>query len=405
MTAERESLAERARFRDVFAVGEFRALWTAQVQSRIGDQLARVALAVLVYDRTSSAGLTALVYALTYLPPLLAAPLLSGLADRYSRRDVMAGTDVARALLVGAMAVPAVPLAAVLVLLVAMTCLQPVFSAARNAALPRMLPGERFPVGMSVVTTTDSVAQIVGFTLGGVLVGYAGGPHMALAVDAATFALSAVLLRFGLTPHRPAANGTGSAGADRSLLGGVRVILADRVLVGLVVLLWLYGFFLAPEALAAPYAHQIGTGPVSVGVLMAADLVGTAVGALVVGRIGQVRRRLMVPMAVGTGIPLLASALAPPLALTLVLWALSGLLAAYVVVGQTLFTQAVPDAVRSRAIGVAAAGLQTAQGAGVLIAGGIAELVSPGTAIGISAAVGSVAALAVGLVCRPTKES
>ena len=37
-----------ATFRDVFAVGEFRALWTAQVLSIVGDQLARVALTLLV---------------------------------------------------------------------------------------------------------------------------------------------------------------------------------------------------------------------------------------------------------------------------------------------------------------------------------------------------------------------
>jgi MFS family permease len=64
-------------------VAEFRGLWTAQVLSLLGDQLARVALTVLVFDRTESALLTGLVYAVTYLPWLLGGPLLSGLADRY----------------------------------------------------------------------------------------------------------------------------------------------------------------------------------------------------------------------------------------------------------------------------------------------------------------------------------
>ena len=45
----------RAAFRDVFAVAEFRALWLAQILSVGGDQLARVALTFLVYDRTRSA--------------------------------------------------------------------------------------------------------------------------------------------------------------------------------------------------------------------------------------------------------------------------------------------------------------------------------------------------------------
>ena len=53
------STAQRATYREVFAVAEFRALWLAQLLSVAGDQLAKVALTVLVYDRTRSPLLTA----------------------------------------------------------------------------------------------------------------------------------------------------------------------------------------------------------------------------------------------------------------------------------------------------------------------------------------------------------
>src|SRR6266700_2167076 len=92
-----------ARFRDVFAVGQFRILWLANVQSRIGDQLARVALSVLVYDRTGSPAWTALTYAMTILPNLIGGALLAGLADRFARRAVMVIADVVRAVLVAVM--------------------------------------------------------------------------------------------------------------------------------------------------------------------------------------------------------------------------------------------------------------------------------------------------------------
>jgi len=62
----------RTSYREVFAIGEFRALWTAQVLSFAGDQFAQVAIAILVYRRTHSAFLTALAYALTHLPRSLA---------------------------------------------------------------------------------------------------------------------------------------------------------------------------------------------------------------------------------------------------------------------------------------------------------------------------------------------
>jgi hypothetical protein len=130
--------ARPARFHEVLAVGEFRVLWIAHAQFRFGDQLARVAIAVLVYSRTPSALLTALTYALTFLPPLVSAPLLSGLADGHARRSVLVATDLYRMTLVGLMAIPAVLLAVIAPLLVALVSVQPLYSAARNAMLPRV---------------------------------------------------------------------------------------------------------------------------------------------------------------------------------------------------------------------------------------------------------------------------
>ena len=67
----------RSSYREVFAIGEFRALWSAQVLSFAGDQFAQVAIAILVYGRTHPPFLTALAHALTYLPPIAGGPLLS----------------------------------------------------------------------------------------------------------------------------------------------------------------------------------------------------------------------------------------------------------------------------------------------------------------------------------------
>jgi len=55
--------------------------------SIIGDQLAKVALSILVFQRTSSTLLTALTYGLSYLPWVIGGPLLSTLADRLPRRQ------------------------------------------------------------------------------------------------------------------------------------------------------------------------------------------------------------------------------------------------------------------------------------------------------------------------------
>lgn len=395
-------MTERAAgFREVFADGEFRVLWIAQAQSRIGDQFARVALALLVFDRTSSAVLTALVYALTFLPPLLTAPLLAGLADRYSRRTVMVAVDLLRAAVIGLMAVPSMPLPVLMVLVTLATCPQPLFAAARNATLPQVLPDARYPVGMSVITATDGIAQIVGFTAGGLIVSFTGNPHLVLALNAATFLLSAALLRWGLGPHLPEPSNEAATSRAGFALGGVRYVTGDRTLLGFASMIWIFGFFVVPEALAAPYAAEIGADEAAVGLLMAGDVTGMTLGALAVAKFGPAsRRRMLIPLAALTGLPLMATAFAPGVAVTVVLWAVAGFLGTYMVIAQVSFTQLVPDHMRARAIAFASAGLQTAQGVGVLLGGVIAEAVPPSQAIAICAAGGTVAALAVGIACR-----
>ena len=199
----RHTAASRpATYRQVFAVAEFRPLFGSYLLSTIGDELARVALTVLVYQRTDSALLSAVTFAITYLPWLLGGPVLAVLADRFPRHRVLISSDVARAVLVALMAVPHTPLALLLALLLAVSLCSPPFEAARSALMADVLHGDRYAVGTSLTGVTAQVAQLVGYLLGGALL-VAASPAVALLVDAATFAVSAAWLALGLQ-RRPA---------------------------------------------------------------------------------------------------------------------------------------------------------------------------------------------------------
>lgn len=117
----------RATFRDVLAIREFRALYFAQTLSIAGDQLARIAVAWIVFTRTNSALLTGVSYAVTYLPWIVSGPLLSLLADRLPRRHVMIFCDVVRTLLILVIAIPRVPVALLIVLVTLVAMLEPLF--------------------------------------------------------------------------------------------------------------------------------------------------------------------------------------------------------------------------------------------------------------------------------------
>ncbi|ONI88442.1 hypothetical protein ALI22I_18975 [Saccharothrix sp. ALI-22-I] len=383
----------------VFRVREFRFLWSAEVLSIFGDQLARVALAVLVYGRTQSAVWATVVYALTFLPALLGGVLLSWLADRYRRRAVMVGVDVARAGLVAAMAVPGVPLWALCGLLVVVVLLGSPFTAAQGALLPEVLPGELYDRGLAVRQMTSQAAQLVGFAGGGVLVA-AISPGFALVADAVTFLLSAALIRLGVA-NRPRPTVTRDAGG--SVRGVITSIAADPRRRVLVLLAWLVGWYVVPEALAAPYADQLGAGPVVVGVLMAADPLGSVLGAWLFVRYVPAHRRarLVGVLAVCAGIPLVLCAFRPGLVLTFVLWSLSGAAStSYLLQTQSGFVRATPDADRGRAIGVAASGIVAAQGITVFIGGLMADLWDPAIATAVAGATGALCSLACAVAWR-----
>jgi MFS family permease len=393
-----------ATFGQVFAVREFRPLFGSYLLSTIGDELARVALTVLVYQRTDSALLSAITFAIGYLPWLLGGPVLASLADRFPRHRVLIASDVARALLVALMAVPGMPLPVLLALLLAVSLCAPPFEAARAALTADVLVGDRYAVGVTLTGVTSQVAQLLGFLLGGVLlVGFS--PSVALVADAATFAVSAIWLAVGLTP-RPAPVPEAEDGLDGSLWGatasGLRLIASAPRLRALVGLTWMAALFVnAPEGVATPLALEVQGTTAAVGLLLAANPAGTAIGGLVVGRFcsPQLRDRLLAPLlALSLGGVLLAG-LAPLVldrgpalfATVLVFLFLAGVGGACNIPLNVAFVQAVPSAYRGRAFGVAAAGLAGVQGLGVVVAGVGAEVLAPSTVVALCGGIGLLA--------------
>lgn len=382
---ERAPKAARVTYTQIFAVGEFRALWSAQLLSVAGDQLSRVALAVLVFARTGSALLTGAAYAATLLPWAVGGPVTAGLADRLPRRTLMIVCDVARAFLIALVALPGLPLWLMLVLVFASGMFAPPFSSARAALVPHVFPDEeRYVAASAIGNTTLEVAQIVGFAFAGGVVALLG-PRPALLLDAATFLLSGVILLVGVR-HRGAARATGERTrwfAD--VRAGAALVFGDRRLRRLVGLAWLCALYIAPEALAVPYARSQGAGPIAVGLLLAANPAGTTVGALILARFvsSGTRARLMIPMAVLTGMPLMACALQPGLPLTWTLWALSGVFSAYNLSANAAFALAVPDDRRGQAFGLVISGMMIGQALGLLLAGLLGEFLSPLSAVAI----------------------
>ena len=387
----------RLRFGQLLAVGEFRALWLAQIGSVLGDQLARVALTLLVYGRTHSALLAAVTFAASVVPVFVGGLLLSGLADRYPRRRVMIISDVIRVALVLAMTVPHVPIAVLVVLLFAVTMAGVPFTSARAATYPDVLPGELYVLGTAVTLTTFQFAQVLGFALGGAVVTLVGVKG-ALLVDAGTFAISALLTILWVRP-RPAARSPDAEPSARGsdLLSSVRLVFREPQLRTPMLLGWLAAFYNAPEAIATPLSASLGAGAVGVGLILASLALGASIGAIAFGRLASPAKRVawMRPLAVASCATLTAFALQPDFPLALVILFVAGLCDCYQIVAVTLFVRATPDSQRSRAFGLATAGMSLGQGAAMILAGAAAQHYAPATVVAVAGALGAVAAILI----------
>ncbi len=386
----------RAGFGEVLRLRPFAVLYTAETASIAGDQLARIALAVLVFDRTGSAAATALTYATTFLPAILGGFLLAGAGDRFSRRGVLVTCNVVRAGLFVVMSISAMPLWSLLAILVIAVFLEPAFTASQVSFLADALDAEQYRAATGLRLLTSQAAQVLGFAVGGVLVA-ALAPRGALLIDAASFLLSAILIGLLLPAQRRVDVGAAAADAPREPPKPRLWQVAEFRY--LVILSSLAGFFVVPEGLAVPFGRSVGASTAQTGVLLASIPLGGAIGALVLIRVIPSRLRLPVALAmvIGCGLPLVVSVFSPPWPVAAALWFLSGVLSAYQVEINSLLVQQIPEQVRAHWLGIVSSLLVGAQGLGLIVFGLVAEWVSTGTSIGLSGGVGLVIAIGV---CR-----
>jgi MFS family permease len=250
----------------------FRRIWGAQVLSDLGDYAGKVALAMLVFSHTRSAALATLTLAITFVPWLGPGQLLAAFCERYPRRTVLVACDVVRALLYLALCLP-IPLPGLWVLAFAAGLAVPPFTAARSAALTELLTTEeRIPAYRLCGITAEAAIVLGGFA--GALLLAAVGPVGALVADAASFAVSAVLLS-GLPALRAPGTVTARVGVVDHLRRSAEPLWSDPVtrraaLLGTLAV----ASGTAVETLAAPHAAQAFPGASWVAGLVLAGMAG-----------------------------------------------------------------------------------------------------------------------------------
>ncbi len=263
----------------------FRRLWAAGAVSLCGDWLSFVAVSVLALTHGGGAMALAMVFAAHTLPAAFLSPVAGALIDRVDRRRVLIIADVLASLATAGMAVAAAVgwLTTVQLLLLVRSAITSVVPPAEAAALRRLVGEADLIPANAILAATWSTSYVVGMALGGVFATL--GPTLALAIDAASFALAAGL--HATLPPLPVEQPGGSLlsmvrGTPRDTVVAVRVAFGHRPL--LAALLGKTPLALAGGAgwialnLIGAAAEPFGEAALSFGVLQAIRGAGTGIG-------------------------------------------------------------------------------------------------------------------------------
>lgn len=260
---------------------ETRILFGAQLVSGLGDWAGRLALAVLVFDRSGSAWWTAAVTLVSLLPWLGPGQMLSTFADRFGRTRVMIISDLVRVALILAMLAP-LPVPALLGLAFFAGLCVPPFVTARGAALIDVVPTERYGATLALFGVASQAELVLGYALGGAAIALLGA-QATLAVNASTFVVSALLLtrlRHGRAAERHEEAPIGWAGVT----AGASVWRTDPICRrALLLFVGVNMVMVLPEALVVPYAAEMGVSTSGIGVgAMAATIAAGSMLAIAV---------------------------------------------------------------------------------------------------------------------------
>jgi MFS family permease len=409
------------------AVGTFRGAWrhrrwrwllASYAVSVTGDYLYFVALVVVLYDATGSAAWVAASAVARMLGYVFLSPFGGVVADRFDRRRLLVGLDLARAVVMGALAYVAWtdgPPALAIALAVLCTVATVPYRPACVAATPALVAEDDLAAANALESIVAQISYFAGPALGALVVAVTD-PGTAFAVNGATFIVSAALvMRAG-----PLGGGIGRHRAERgddaplelvisdtadSLWGGVAqglaVVRGDPGLIALIgfvaATMFLYGF---EDVVHVVVSDDLGMGANGVGVLGAAIGAGGLLMAPFSARLGAAAAggRLLALSGVLIGLPMILLAFIDSAVLACVVLVLEGV---GVIIAEVLFITLLQRTCPERTLGTVY-GLQDSVTAGTQMAASIAApILLTGVGLSWSLVVGGGVVVASSVLLAP----
>jgi len=275
--------------------GNYVRVFSAGLGSTAGSAISGVCVIWLVAERTGSA-LDVGLLAMSWVASAILFSVFGGtLVDRYDRRRLMVGSDIARAVALGAVAIELAArgfdFVSLLVAYAVVGAFTTIFNPAEMAIVPQLVSAPEVADADGLVRSSRSALSFAGAAIGGVLL-VSSGPVVGLAANAATFVLSATLLTGMRLPRLgDSTGGPSRAGYFADLASGFRWLWSAKGFLQLTVSATFFNIFsTVVSTFLVFFATLVLHGnALDYAFLLAAEVAGSAVGALLVGRVGAVR--------------------------------------------------------------------------------------------------------------------
>jgi MFS family permease len=279
---------------------DYRLLVFGAVVSLLGDGFFFVALAWQVYDISNVPTALSFVGVAWTLPMIVFVLIGGAFSDRYDRRRLMIGADVIRGIAIGLMALLSISgqiqLWHLAGLIIFVGVGDAFFNPAFTAMVPDLVPEPHLPAANALTGVyRPLVTQLIGPAIGGLTVA-AVGPGAAFGVDGLTFVVSALAI-FAIRT-RPPKRTTPPPPIRRTFLEireGLAFVRSNPwVWATLVSAMMSLLVFLGPMEVLVPFLvkNRLGLGPEALGLIFAAGGIGSILMSLVIGNLGQPRRRI-----------------------------------------------------------------------------------------------------------------
>lgn len=275
-----------------------RTLCLVRLVSGFGDGITLVALTLLVAPRGPYA-VSGLLLAATL--PRLAGPLLGALGDRADARTALMTTTLLQGGCILAIALTQPPLPLLALLVAASAVGATVFGATIRRTVPEVVPADSLAQANAWTSSAGNSSVLLGSAVGGLLF-VAAGIRGALLIDAATFAVAALLLR--RLPSVPRADGP-HAGLLADSRAGLAHVRSDPAVRALVLGTFVLVAFLALDNVALVFlvTGDLAASPGSYGLVQAGYGVAMVLGSVAVLRRPRVtaQRWLVAGAVLGAG--------------------------------------------------------------------------------------------------------